>query len=126
MTFHSKQLKLEAKHLVGALRNALPPYKSPKFLAWVKNKYPETEIHHILGSVIGRKRTDYLVVPLMPETHRKIQKTWYKFVPVYLPTSLLLLMAYAEEVFGLEVSKPESIEELRNLIETIYKKEKEK
>jgi len=54
------------------LRNRLPVSKSKEFLAWVKEKYPNWDLHHILGS--NRvKLNDFLVCPMPHEIHMKIE-----------------------------------------------------
>lgn len=116
--------KAESKKILGKLRDIIPPYKSSKYLIWVKSRFPDYEIHHILGSHLGRKNTDYLVVPLDPEVHRKIQKHYYKWILPHLNTATLLLSEYATEL-GLEVKTITKIEELKQLIEQIKEREKE-
>lgn len=137
-TFHFDIKKL-SKQILGQLRDGIPPYKSKKYLKWVKERFPDYEIHHILGSHLGRKNTDYLVVPLLPEVHRKIQKHYYKWIMPHLNTALLLLLEYGEslgiykednEIVGkitdnVMFSKNPSISDLRNFIEKIRSKENE-
>lgn len=61
------------KMLRTALRNMLGVYHCPKYIDKVKELYPGMHIHHILGSVRGKKKSlnDFLVVPLSPAEHEK-------------------------------------------------------
>ncbi len=129
----TKKTKMNRKNLTfkKALRNAIaefrhkiPPYKSRKYLRWVKNRFPDYEIHHILGSHIGKKNTDYLVVPLAPDVHRKMQRYYYKFFPMHITPAVLILLHYAKEVYQVELEVPDTMEQMIEIIETIHKLDK--
>lgn len=106
-------------------RHSLPMYKSRKYLKWVKGRFPAYEIHHILASVHGKKHTDYLVVPLTAETHRRIQKYASTFFYRYLGASVILLLDYANDVLGMQEEYPERMEDLVALLHRIHKREDE-
>lgn len=36
-------------------RNQLKIWKSEKYLSWMKSKYPQMDLHHLLGSKINKK-----------------------------------------------------------------------
>ena len=55
----------EANQKYIAYRNQLIVWKSPKYMNWMKKKYPNEDRHHILGSTIGLKFAD----PIVPIEH---------------------------------------------------------
>lgn len=83
--------------LYKQLRN-LPIYKSKKFLAWVKQKYPDKEVHHLLGSMTGIKLNDYLVKPVQRQEHLEAEKHKQDFAIANLPQSLNILFQYIKEL----------------------------
>lgn len=106
-------------------RHTLPMYKSRRFLKWAKDKFPDYELHHILASVHGKKHTDYLIVPLKPEQHTKIQRYASTFFYRYLSAAVIILLDYAREELELDVEYPQSVEELTQLLHNIHKTEEE-
>ena len=70
--------------------------KSPKYLAWLRNRHPGKELHHVFGSVHGRKSSDFGVVPVDPMVHRERQNDpdWC-FSQIF--QSIDLLLEYLDE-----------------------------
>jgi hypothetical protein len=93
-------------------------YKSKKYLAWVKEKYPNQDTHHLL-----MKKIDYLVIPLEHFFHLEVvHKNRQKYFVEYLPMSLKILALYAFEMYGVEFDISDITPELvKQMIETVYK-----
>ena len=87
---HHKVLYMQIKRLV-------PPVRDKKYLDWVRTKHPEKEIHHLFGSYIAGKRTDYLVLPLTREQHLEAEKNKSEFAIEHLAESIALLITYLEQ-----------------------------
>lgn len=120
MTAYSKNEVLRYRHILGF-------EKSKKYLEWMKKKFPNMDIHHILGSYMGKKMTDLLVVPINHKFHIEIVTgNEGKYFLVYLPTALKYLQQYAKECLNLQISynniEPETV---KQLIATVHEKEKE-
>lgn len=113
------------KEFFKKYRHALPMYKSKQYLRWVKERFPDYELHHILASVHGKKHTDYLVVPLTPEQHAKIQRYAAAFFYRYLGAAVILLLDYAKTELKLEVQYPETVTELVELLHRIHQADDE-
>ncbi len=73
-------------------------YKSKRYIAFVKRKWPSNDVHHI-----HKKSNDYLLHPVISEYPRMsshdyhlnvVEKHKAKFLTVYIQTSLVLLMNY--------------------------------
>ncbi len=61
----------EERILFRQLRSIAVHYgKNPKYKAWIKNKFPGKDPHHIFGSYMSRKTTDLCIVPVDPIEHR--------------------------------------------------------
>ena len=90
---------MENEILYKRLRNN-PTFKSRKFLAWVKKKYPDKETHHILGSMTGIKLNDYLMLLVTQDQHEKAERNKIDFCIDNLPQSLNLLFEYIKEIEG--------------------------
>lgn len=95
------------KEIFTKFRYEMGFQRSKKYLVWLKEKYPNREPHHLLGSTIGKKYTDYLVVMLTREEHKecepKIGTSIYNkavmFVE-YLPRAIKHLIEYVESLEG--------------------------
>jgi len=88
---------MENEILYKRLRNN-PTFKSRKFLAWVKKKYPDKETHHILGSMTGIKLNDYLVLPLTHTEHMEAEACKCDYAIDNLHISLRILFEYIKEI----------------------------
>lgn len=120
MIVYSKQEVLRYRHILGF-------EKSREYLMWLKSKFPDYDIHHILGSYFGKKMTDLLCVPIRHKYHiETVTGNEGKFFLTYLPTALKHLTQYAKECLNLQISynniEPETV---KQLIATVHKKEKE-
>lgn len=64
----------EEKIIFSRFRNIyLRHGKSPRYIAWLRKRFPGREIHHVYGSVHSRKSSDFGVVPVDPVEHREKQ-----------------------------------------------------
>ena len=102
-------------------RNVAGFQKSARFLEWAKHKYPGKDLHHIFGSFLGKKMTDYLVVPLEHRFHlQAVTGNEGKFFLTFLPDAVSILLEYLSEVHNKEHNlldlEPESI---KRLVETV-------
>jgi hypothetical protein len=122
--------KPEVQYDIVRYRTALGFQKSKRYLSWMKERNPNLDLHHILGSVHGKKFTDYLVVAIDHAHHLNVVEPhkgmWFD---KYLLESLENLQIYVNEI--LEVSfidilnllpdfEPESI---RNFIIAVHAKD---
>lgn len=61
----------EERILFRQLRNVAGRYhKNQKYVAWLKKKYPDKEVHHVFGSFMSMKTSDLCTVPVDPKEHR--------------------------------------------------------
>lgn len=88
---------MENEILYKQLRN-LPIRKSPKYLKWVKSKYPELERHHLIGSQTGIKLNDYLIAPITHKDHETAERHKIGFAIESLPQSLNILFEYISQL----------------------------
>lgn len=111
------------RHIIGF-------QKSKKYLQWVKSKYPGMDLHHILGSEMAKKHTDYLIVPVEHKYHLEyVESHKEEFFYQSLKQAQILLIGYATEALGmwlnefcdLEYTKAEDLAEI---IKIIHKNEK--
>lgn len=76
----------------------LPVYRSDKFLKWVKAKYPDRDMHHLIGAMTAIKLNDYLILPLTREEHIQAESKKGEFAVDNLPRSLNILFEYIKEI----------------------------
>ena len=93
----------DKKILFTRCRNEVNLSKSPRYIKWLKAKYPGREPHHLLGSTLGLKYTDHLIVMLTREEHKecepKIGSSHYNKAEAfikYLPQAINNLVSYVE------------------------------
>lgn len=90
-------MKTDIEILFYHFRDEIPNYKSKQFLEWFKNKYPNLDGHHLLGSPFGKKSTDYLLAPIEHFEHTEIaHKNLVKYFEKYLATSIRILIQYVK------------------------------
>lgn len=82
--------------LYKQLRTLIRPYKSQRYKDWAKNKFPNHDLHHLIGSVGSLKLTDILIAPVSRQTHIAIEKDKDAWFYKLLPTALNLLTEYVE------------------------------
>lgn len=70
--------------------------KSPKYKAWLRKRYPDKELHHVFGSVHGRKSSDYGIVPVDPMEHR-LKQNDVDWCFSQIPMAINLLLMYVSE-----------------------------
>ena len=59
-------------NLKSALRHRLKPRRNKKFVAMVKEKYPNLDLDHLLPGKLGeKKRNDFLLCPKPHDKHIK-------------------------------------------------------
>ena len=78
--------------------------KDKDYLAWVKSIIPHYDCHHILGSFLGKKMTDYLVIPLSHKEHlEQAENHKADYCIKHFNSSVELLKRYAKQKYGLGV-----------------------
>lgn len=76
-------------------RNRLLVWKSPKYIRWMHKKYPNEDLHHILGSTVGLKFAD-LVVPIEHLFHiNKVEKDKPRYFEMLFAPAVHHLKQYA-------------------------------
>ena len=78
------------------LKNTIQPVKSIKYLEYLKSKFPDRELHHILGSYTGMKGTDFLIYPCTHKEHEHAEKNKSQFGIEVISSSINLLIEYAK------------------------------
>lgn len=53
------------------LRYKIKPWKSKGFLGYMKERFPDKDLHHLLGSMGPLKLTDLLLAPVTRAEHQK-------------------------------------------------------
>ena len=113
-----KQTYLRFRHILGF-------QKSKRYLAWMKEKYPNKDLHHLLGSVKSKKFTDYLVYPFEHNYHINVvekQKSFY--FRKYIGNSISLLQYYAWTELGIQGDAfDHDADNVKYLIEIIHEAE---
>lgn len=90
-------MKSDERILFSRIRNiALSHGKHPKFKAWLKAQQPDKELHHVCGSVMGRKSTDLFAVMVTPQEHREKQDD-IDWCISQIPEAIGNLMKYIEQ-----------------------------
>jgi hypothetical protein len=87
------------KELYGQLKHRLPIDRAPKYLKWLKEKYPYFEPHHILGSTSRRlKLTDYLIVMVSRKDHDYAERYKIPFAIENLYKAIINLIEYTKHL----------------------------
>lgn len=101
--------------------------KFPKYLASMKRKYPDKDLHHLLGSILGKKFTDALVVPIPHNFHLNVvEKNKAEYFDKYLTLSIIHFLEYMEEELGFTTQEIEALhpdnepQTVKKIIETAY------
>ncbi len=76
----------------------LPARKSPRYLAWLRKRYPDKQVHHLIGSMTGIKLNDLLCVAVTAEEHEQAEREKIKFFGERLSESINNLIIYLEEI----------------------------
>lgn len=118
------------KYDIIRYRTALGFQKSKRYLKWMKARNPNLDIHHILGSVHGKKFTDYLAVSIehwhhlsVVEPHKGI---WFD---KYFEKAMINLQEYAYLVLGMNLADIDVLlpdfepENVRNFIIAVHTKD---
>lgn len=92
------------------LRTFIKPWKSKKYLEWLKDKYPIRDLHHLVGSVGKLKLSDALMVPLTREQHNTAHDNAALFFEDNLYVAVNLLQEYITHL-------EDTVESLRTSIE---------
>lgn len=72
--------------------------KAERYMLNRKIKYPDKDLHHILGSYSGRKTTGYLMVPVEHFFHlRKVHGNMPKYFRLFIAPAILQLADYGKE-----------------------------
>ena len=93
--------------LYSILKQRLPFLKAPEFIAWRRARLPESKknwtYHHLLGSYIGKKTTDYIGIFLPPDVHtHELQARLNSQPEEYFAESIIGLIEYIEHKKSVE------------------------
>jgi len=81
------------------LRNNVKLWHSKKYIAYLKERFPNKDLHHLLGSFMSKKITDSLIIPLSREEHTQAHKLNKEdCLEIYLPSAINLLQDYITEL----------------------------
>lgn len=87
----------EERILYRQLRSIAAKYgKNPKYIAWLRQKYPNKEIHHVFGSYMSRKTTDLCTVPVDSIEH-SLNQNYPDWCYNQIPQMFDLLLQYVDE-----------------------------
>ena len=108
-------------------RHVLGFQKSKRYSDWLKRQNPRFDRHHILGSYIGRKMTDYLQVLINHKFHiETVTGNEGKYFRVYLLTALTNLKKYAKETHNIDIDinnqEPEAINQIIVIVHEMDKR----
>lgn len=93
-----------AKEYHIKFKNEMGFERAPKYLAWLRKRFPGKVLHHLLGSTSRRlKFTDYLVVPVDPlEEHREADANRAIHFMYNLPRAIKNLIEYVQFLEAVE------------------------
>lgn len=103
-------------------RHFLGFQRSPHYLKYMKKKFPALDLHHILGSSLGKKYTDYLIIPIEHSFHiNTVTGNEGKYFYAFLNSSINHLKQYAFDTHKLRLNIiPNSIKSLMENINIIH------
>lgn len=93
--------KTDSEIFYTRCRNLGKPWRNEDYYKWLKAKYPEHDLHHLLGSMGKLKLTDALIIPLTRIEHSKIHQRPGGDVEAFiehLPKALELLQEYIDHL----------------------------
>ena len=113
-------------------RTVLGFQKSKKYLSYMKARFPYLDLHHCLSSTMGKKFTDYLVIPIRHDHHLQVVEPhkayWFH---IYFEQSIVHLQSYAFLKLGFSHAQLNKLlpnyepENVKAFIEAVYQKENE-
>lgn len=121
------------KEIFTHYRFRLSFQKFPKYLKYAKELYPNYDLHHLCGSVRGKKFTDALIYPLPHEEH--ITQAEYNkadYFVRYFHQSVAIFVKYARNKLNYKdnlnfTMNPDTglyrVEEIAEFIEKVHKLE---
>lgn len=87
------------KAVYASLKNNLKFYKSARYRKRFKEKYPDPiHGHHPFGSFVGKKTSDYTMIPLTREQHERAHKEMDKVAMENLHVMINLMQEYIYEL----------------------------
>ena len=91
-------IKTDGDILYNRLKNTVGFDKSKKHLAFVGGKYPGKVLHHLFGSFMGKKTSDYAVIPLTIEEHERAEADKSNYAIEHLHTLIKILIERVKEL----------------------------
>jgi len=83
------------------LRYSVNKWISESYREYLKKRFPDKDLHHLLGSFTGMKISDSLLIPLSRKEHNEVHKlTKDEVLEMYLAKSINLLQDYIKYLKG--------------------------
>lgn len=83
------------------LRYSVNKWISESYREYLKKRFPDKDLHHLLGSFTGMKISDSLLIPLSRKEHNEVHKlTKDEVLEMYLAKSINLLQDYIKYLEG--------------------------
>ena len=82
------------KILYNNLKDSVGFHRSKKFKDWFRKEYPNSEIHHLLGSYTSIKTSDYCSVPVSRDEHQFAEENKSDFAIDNLGLMLRVMIKY--------------------------------
>jgi hypothetical protein len=80
------------KEIFRLFRHKLGFERSEFFMPDMKKKFPKLDLHHLLGSYLGKKMTDFLLVPIPHTVHlEKVEKNKAIYFMLYILMAITYL-----------------------------------
>lgn len=109
-------------------RHVIGFHKFPEYLKVMKNKYPDKDLHHILGSKHSKKYTDALVVPIDHNFHlEKVDKAEARYFPIFIIPAWEHWLNYCSDIMPCKLLYPykqlrePTPEQANKLIQIVYR-----
>ena len=91
---------MKEKELFGRFKHNTRPAKSLKYLKWLRERFPNRELHHLVGSQGKLKLTDYLIVAVTREEHARAEAFKILFFFEHLHEAVNNLIEYVRFLEG--------------------------
>lgn len=76
------------------LKNRIQPFQSKRYLKYFRERFPDKDPHHLLGSLGSLKISDSLLAPLSRSEHNKADRNREAYLELYLPMAINILQDY--------------------------------
>jgi len=103
-------------------RNVIGFERFPEYLKYMKAIFPQSDLHHILGSTTAKKFTDALVYPVSHEFHlSEVEKKKAHYFEKYLFGAIVNFTNWAVDQGFTEILGGNSAEDVAEYIGKVHK-----